>query len=369
MKEGTRNFMVGLFVLASLSLLAILMVWFGETPSWLQRGEWNLRILGVREIRGIGEGTPALMNGVEIGRVSGLGFEDRNRPGRGVVIALRIKQRFAVPRGASAKVYGATLGIGTGRIQIVLPAQETEPLEKDGFAVIPGEMANMLAEVIPADFTTSIQRAFERFSDLATAARPAAENLSRLIEPRPVASLEAPDAKELALTANLSTAIERFDVLVGNVNSVLGDPAVQADLKSVAGDLRAAAEGLKETVDVWKQESRKLSTHLNDGVSRTDRNLQTLLEKLIAVADRLDASAKDVNVVTGRVAAGQGSIGLMVHDPRLYEAATLSFDRMSELLATINRIAGKIEQDGYITVGQKTVVGTFTKDFPVGAGD
>ncbi|MCH8966093.1 MAG: hypothetical protein IID43_00300, partial [Planctomycetes bacterium] len=56
MKEGTRNLLVGVFVIAAIGALGILMVWFGETPSWLRRSDWTLKIAGVRDLRGVGEG-------------------------------------------------------------------------------------------------------------------------------------------------------------------------------------------------------------------------------------------------------------------------------------------------------------------------
>ena len=55
----------------------------------------------------------------------------------------------------------------------------------------------------------------------------------------------------------------------------------------------------------------------------------------------------------------------LARDERLYEAAVLTFDRLGELVSTLQRIAGKIERDGYITIGQATPVGTVTKDFPL----
>ena len=50
MNERMRNFLVGLFVVASLTVLGVLMVWFGETPSWLPSSEWDLRITGVSDL-------------------------------------------------------------------------------------------------------------------------------------------------------------------------------------------------------------------------------------------------------------------------------------------------------------------------------
>lgn len=366
MKEYTRNFMVGVFAFSALTALGVLMVWFGETPSWLQRSEWTLKIMGVKDIRGIGEGSPVLMGGVEIGRIIGLGFQNPDRPDRGVVVLARIKKRFSVPLGSIARVYGSMLGIGTGRVHILVPSEEVEPLSKDGTAIIPGEMASMLADVLPPDFANSFQRTVDNIGNLAASATPVADNLEQLLSRRTVMSVDEPGAADRGVTPNLSTAVERLDALLANLNVVLGDVNVQGDVKAVATNLRSASEDLKQTVTLWKTESQRISDNVNEGVDRTEDQLHRALMNFTDLADRLDRVAGNLDTITTRIAEGQGTAGKLVNDPRLYEAATLSFDRLSELLGTINRIAGKIEEDGYITVGQRTVVGTLTKDLPVG---
>ncbi|MEK6677025.1 MAG: MlaD family protein [Planctomycetota bacterium] len=366
MKETTRNMMVGIFVLSSLTILGILMIWFGETPRWIQRGEWPLKIIGINEIRGIEEGSPVSMSGVEIGRVSSLTFEKSTHPGRGVIINTRIRTRYSVPQGSVARIYGAMLGLGTGEINIIVPAVETPPFDKSGTALITGQMASVVREVLSEDFFASFIRTIDHFGNFAQAAKPAAENLSKLLEQRTVTSVDEPGAADRGMTPNLSTAVERLDRLVAHANEVLGDPQVKDNLKSVAGDLRQASGDLRKTVELWQTETRKLSDNLNSGIIRTDDGIQNVLGKLVSVADRLDGTAKNLHEASNQVADGSGTIGRLVKDPRLYEAAVLTFERLSEFVSTINRIAGKIEEDGYITLGQKTIVGTPTKNFPVG---
>ena len=92
MKEGSRNLLVGVFVLSSFAVLGVLMTWFGEAPSWLGGSEWELRITDVAELSGVAEGSPVHLNGVEIGRVKRLEFEDPGRPGLGVVVVAGIRK-------------------------------------------------------------------------------------------------------------------------------------------------------------------------------------------------------------------------------------------------------------------------------------
>ena len=352
MREASRNLWVGLFVMISLGALGVLMVWFGEAPSWLGVGDWELKITGVRDLSGVGEGSSVTLNGVEIGRVQNLDFENRQRPDLGVVIIARIQEAYAVPRGAHAKVYGATLGIGSGHIAIVVEPGTSADLLPKTDASIPGEMTSVLGEVVTKEMVDSVERTITHFGDLTREWTPVGTNLAELIEPRTVEQVGQPGAREKGISPNVSTVFERIDRLVENINTVLGDEAVQQDVKAAVGDLKEATEQLKATVSLWKTESQRLSDNVNEGVDKTEANLDRLFDELIEVVGSLDQSAKSLAQITNAVSAGDGTAGMIVRDERLYESAVLALERFSESMATLQRILGKVEEDGYITVGQ-----------------
>jgi len=367
MEDTSRNLFVGLFVVAALAVLGLLMVWFGETPVWLGRAEWELRIVGVRDLSGIEEGSPVTLSGVQIGRVNVIEFEDAQRPDYGVRIVTRIKRDFSVPHGASARVYGAVLGLGMGHVDIVVePGVKAPPLPTDGTAMIRGEMHSIVRELIRQDLVDSLERTIRHIGDLAASATPVADNLALLIEQRTVADTTRPGATERGITPNLTTAIERVDQLVANVNTILGDENVQGDVKEAVGDLKAATEELRETIALWRTESQRIADNVNNGIDHTEEHVGQSFARLDELLVNLDSAATSLADVMRDVAAGKGTAGLLARDERLYEAAVLSLERLSELIATLQRIATKIEDDGYITLGKATPVGTFTKDFPVG---
>lgn len=363
MKETGRNALVGLFVLGSLASLATLMVMFGEKPTWLGGQQWNLKITGLREIRGINEGVAVFMNGVEIGRVERLEFRIPERPGLGVVVICKIKERYSVPARATAKLYGAALGFGTGSVHIVVdPNLDMAPLPKDG-ATIPGEAASLFGEIITKEFTDSFQRTVDHIGNLASRATPVMEHLDVLLQQRSIADVDKPQAD---VVANVSTMVERLDRFVADMDVVIGDKTVQEDVRAAVHDMKAAAENLRKTAETWNRESERLSANLNEGIDKTEANLDRSFERLSSVLENLDDSTKRLSVIMDGVAKGEGTAGMLARDPRLYEEAVLALQRLSDLLASIRRISGKIEQDGYITIGQSTGVGTFTKEFPVG---
>jgi ABC-type transporter Mla subunit MlaD len=365
MKEGTRNLLVGLFVILSLIVLGVLMVWFGETPSWLASSEWTLRIAGVQQLSGIDEGCPVYLNGVQIGRVGTLEFENANHPGQGVVILTRIKRQYSVPQGSFAKVYGATLGIGMGHIDVVVgPDRSAKPLDTE-LAEIRGEMHSIIGELVSREMVDSVERTIAHIGTLAEAAEPVANNLATLLEQRTVADVSQPGAAERGMTANIATVVERIDTLTAHLNEVLGDENVQKDVKEAVGDLRAAAEEFRQTAIQWNTETRRISDSVNSGLEETRSDLRQSFVALNEVLENLNNASRDAARVLHSAAAEDGTAGLLARDARLYEAAVLSLERLAELLASLQRITGKIERDGYITIGQTTPVGTFTKDFPI----
>ena len=365
MTDAARNFWVGAFVVVSGIVLATLMAWFGETPEWLGGNEWTLKIVGVRELRGIQPGSPVGLNGVEIGRVKALEFIDPKRPDRGATIVTRINDKYSIPQGAFAKVYGATLGIGTGHIDILVePGTGEYQLLPRKDAQITGEMRSIVNELITKDMIDTVQRTITNFGNFADAATPVAANLAALLEQRPVEKVSEPGSK---LTANVATVVERIDQLVANLNVVLGDVNVQGDLKAVVHDLKTATTELRETMELWRTSSQKIADNLNTGIDKTEENLDRSFVKLNELLDNLDAGAKSLATSLQVVAEGRGTAGLLVRDERLYEAALLSIQRFGEAMATAERILSKFESDGYITLATPSSL-PFTKKIPIPAG-
>ncbi|MCH8148541.1 MAG: MCE family protein [Planctomycetes bacterium] len=367
MREASRNLWVGLFVIISFGALGVLMVWFGEAPAWLGVGDWTLKVTGVHDLSGVSAGSSVTLNGVVIGRVQSLDFENRQRPDLGVVIIARIQEAYTVPRGAHAKVYGATLGIGTGHVAIVVEPGTSAGLLPTTGASIPGEMRSVLGEVVTREMVDAIQRSITHVGELTREWTPVGTNLASLIEPRTVEQVSRPGAAEKGLSPNVSTVFERIDQLVKNINAVLGDEALQEDVRAAVGDLKDATEELKSTVSLWKTESQRLSDNVNEGIDKTEANLDRLFDRLIDVAGSLDTSAKSLAQIANAISAGEGTAGLIVRDERLYESAVLALERFSESMATLQRYLGKVEEDGYIIVG-KAPSGVLRKKFPIPEG-
>lgn len=364
MNETRRNILVGLFVVASIAVLSTLMIWFGEAPEWLVSNEWQLRIVGVQDLRGIDEASPVKLNGVEIGRVKEIDFIDPERPDKGVVILAGIRNPYRVPESAVARVYGATLGIGSGHIDLVAEQGESiTPLPVDS-ATVRGEMRNILGEIVTPELIGSVEATFTNVANLAEATTPVMKNAAELLERRPISDV---DREEADVAANISTVVERIDVLTANLNEVLGDETVQADVKGAVRDLQDAASAFRETVLSLRDETNKLAGNLNKTLETTDTRLDRTFEDIDTAVNELNRAARSLTSVLSAVSEGEGTAGLLVRDDRLYEAAVLAAQRLEEVLLNLKIITGKIRDDGYITVGQAPS-GLLKKNFETPGG-
>jgi len=350
MSEVARNFWVGLFVIAGFTMLAILMAWFGETPSWLGGNEWELNVTHVTNLSGIGEGSPVQLNGVKIGRVKRLEFEDLKHPELGVRVVTGIENTYSIPIGSTARVYGATLGIGSGHIEIiVVPGTSSGSMVRKN-ASIPGEMRSIIGEMISKDMVDNVNRAFVNIGNLTEQWAPVGTNLSGLLESRTVAQTGDPGAAADGLTPNLSTAIERIDRLVANLNAVLGDDALQGDVKIAVRDLRDASGALKDTMMLWKKQSERITSNVNEGITKLEDDLNQSFDKLNDVLENLSKGATSLAAVLAQVEQGKGTAGLLASDDRLYEAAVLSLQRFADVMLDVKVVTQQIKEDGYIPI-------------------
>jgi hypothetical protein len=224
-------------------------------------------------------------------------------------------------------------------------------------------MRSVIGELINKEMVNSVERTIRQIGDLSAAAAPVATNLALLVEQRNIASTRAPGGKD----PNLSTVIERIDQLIANVNAVLGDEDVQGDVKAVIGDLKKAGGELRDMMALWQRESRRISDNANAGIDRTEENLERSFAKLNDLLDHLDDAATGLARVMHDASEGKGTMGLLARDDRLYESGVLAMERLADLIGTLQRVFGKIEQDGHFTVDIPTALGAVRREIPISA--
>lgn len=362
MSETRRNVMVGAFVLLGLAAAASLMVMFGEQPTWFGEAEYEVAIR-IGYVTGVQEGTPINMNGVEVGRVGRLEFRNPKRPDRGVSVVALIKNRYIVPQGTSAKIYVSPIGLGSTRVELLVPDTDSPALPQVG-AVIPGEMANVLEDIISPTMLSTLERTARQIGDFAEELTPVATDLHQILERRPMADVDQPDAEMRQITANLYTAIQRFDQTLKHFNDVLGDPEVQSGLRDFVINMEAVSEDAKTTFATLRQTSTELrddvdriSGKFEGAVDRASVRIDTIGEGIMPVLDNSAKLTATLNQAAQDLAEGNGTAGRLLRDARLYEAMLITLERIQDLVESLGRLAARFERQGYVEIKAHTAIG------------
>jgi len=117
------------------------------------------------------------------------------------------------------------------------------------------------------------------------------------------------------LAARLSGSMSRLETLLGQLEAgegtlaaLIGDPQMKAEVVETLGSLRSAVEGADRIVAEFHDNEGLLQRFLSDEAFAAEitGNLKELIENL--------------NLVSGKLEAGDGTLGLMISDPELYQA-------------------------------------------------
>lgn len=340
MTDRNRNALIGLFALGGMFCLATLIVLFGESRGLFQR-EYVIRAkFDSQRSLGVRQGTEVNLVGVWVGTVGSVELVDMAVPSKGLFVQLWVDQKFSVPRGSIAKVAIPLMGQPVVNITPPVTDEALPSLPHDGEAEIRGIVVNPLESIIDPKLMATIDKTTGQLGELASALTPAAKAITGLLEERTIEQVEGPGAAVKGMTANLYTAVQRLHSVLKHFDTVLGDPAVQSNVKLALDNFRTASESAKLAVEdfrLFSTDMRKLAGSAQGTMSKLDETVLTTRGHIDALGTRLTASADKLSqlidyfmTVGQSLAEGQGSAGMLLRDPKLYD----------ELLLTIQRLGG-----------------------------
>lgn len=361
MEEMRRNTLVGVFMVVGFSAMAWLMTSFGEIPALFGSVEHDLVIL-VENPRGIGDGTPIYLSGVQIGRVKELRFKDQSHPDRGVEIIGAVRKDIVIPRTVTAIVQPSGMGLGRGRIDLTVPEGAASPLEKGG--KIHGTMGSPWGDMIPDTLMDTIDQTVAQFGGFMKSLTPVANDLHDLLEIHPTANVDAPTGDKQRLTANISTVVERIDQTLKMFNDTFGDPLVRkgwlklfADIDHIGNDIRETAENIKTASVELRASLQSIGAKLEAGIVDTRERINEIAGEMRPILQHTSRLMASLMRIADAMQRGEGSAGMFMRDPRLYESLLMTSERLEELANTLRRIFRRFELEGAISVDIGTLLG------------
>jgi phospholipid/cholesterol/gamma-HCH transport system substrate-binding protein len=384
MNDQAIRFRFGIFVLASIILLAVLTILFGGFPSYFKRTDTYKIVF--TNAQGVAPGTPVRRSGVRIGEVRTVALD--NATGE-VQVEIRIDDKYSLRKGDRPTLQQGLLG-GDATIAFLPPEDKKldDPTPVEPGAVIKG--------VVPADAGALMQKT----ADLVQPAQEAVGEVKKVMESinkltplvketleefREVGKMAKQVAPEVQKTAEeirllskttretipeLKRTNEEIQVTVRTWGRVgeRTDVLLKTNEEKIVRSIERMEEALKRVNVLLSDENQKLVQdtlkNFNSSSKQIDSTLKkadgaidefqkamkplgekgpTILKNVDEAADNLNRTLKDVRELMQAVARGDGTIQRLVTDPALYNNLNDSAAMVTKILPRLDRVLQDME--------------------------
>jgi len=379
----TRRFRFGIFVLATLILLAVLVMLFGGVPGYFAASDPYTII--VDNAQGITPGTPVRRSGVKIGEVRSVELD--NATGK-VTLAIQVQRSFTIRKSDRPTVLRGLLGGDTtidfvppedakadltpmppgAVMQGVTPAEAGELVQKTGDLIPPAkdalvEMQKVLQKI--DRMAPLLEDALKEFRDVAQVTRQIAPDIKKSSEEFQLTARvwgKLGERADVFLQTNepkLIKSIDQVEEATRRVNQVLSDEN-QKNLSATLKNSRVASEqfeSIAKNTDEMTKQGRITLKNLNDVVLKADDVFSNLQKVTKPFSDRtpiimknLDDSTTNLNKMlidfrdlTRDIARSEGTLQKLITDPSLYNNLNDSALMVQKILPRLDRILSDVE--------------------------
>ena len=398
MNDQALRFRFGIFVLASLILLAVLTILFGGFPNYFKRSETYTLILD--NAQGVAPGTPVRRSGVRIGEVRSLALD--NDTGK-VHVILRIDEKYFIRKGDRPTLQQGLLG-GDASIALLPPddPKQDDPTPLPAGAIVKGVtpldagtiMQKTASLIQPAQeavveirnvfqainkMTPAVEETLKGFREVGQMARTVGPDLQKTSEEiRHLSKVSREAVPEIQATARtwgkvgervdvllkineekLTKSVDRADEALKRINDLFGDEnqkLVRDTLKNVRNGTDQLEGLAKETSELLK-DSRVTVKQLNSTLKRADDTLIDLQRTMKPFSDKgagmfknfdessenLNRTLKDLRELIQIVARSDGTVQRLLSDPSLYNNINDSAIMVTKILPRMDRMLRDME--------------------------
>ncbi len=406
MNEQSMRFRIGVFVLAALILLLVLVTLFGGFPALFRRTDQYTVVFD--DASGVSTGTPVRRSGVRIGEVDKVELDDASGKVR---VTLLIDKPHPLYQSDQAVLVHGLLGGDTsidfvpqrGKGAQVKPEPVPENTEFLGTTQANvATLLNQTSEMVPTTqetlnqmratlqrfekMTPLMEETMREYRDLGKAAREAVPDLRRTNdEVRELAKAARETIPELRRTGeeiqvtarNWGKLGERLDVLVQtnqdklvktleNLNDTIVRVGTvfneenQRNLNATLKNVRAGSnhlESISKNTDELIRESRQTLRRVNDSVTQAEQvlsNLQhatkplaersgSVMKNLDESTDKFNKALTEVRELLRAIGQGDGSLRRFVADPELYNNLNQAACLLTRVLPRLDHILRDVQ--------------------------
>lgn len=257
-------------------------------------------------VDGLVVSNPVMVNGFKIGRVSKTTLMDNGK----IRTEFKIKKEYKIPSNTIARI--SSDGFLGGKI-IVFELGNSKTYAKDGDPLQSDVQANLLQKVEPLQ--KKIEDLVERLDSVLFAVNTALdEEFQR-------------DFK--SSLRSISISLKNVEKITTDVEGLMGSERER--LARIMQNLESITHNFKNNGDKINQIMANLD-HLSSDLSKTE---------IKATVDNAYQAMKDVQEITDKINKGEGSLGLLLNDDKLYDNLSRTSASLDELVQDLKTNPGK----------------------------
>jgi phospholipid/cholesterol/gamma-HCH transport system substrate-binding protein len=335
MDERTVQFRVGVMVLATLIILAILLLLFGDLPS-LVKGTYTVHF-AFPQAPGVSVDTPVRVNGILIGRVREVQLDDKV----GVLVSAKIEEKYNLYKNQMGKIGGSLLGDAV--IEIVA---DPEPKPRD--KVRDGDTMSGIVAKDPFQALTNLEG---QVSIAVTSIDKAAKSLTTTSEEigslaaRANKFLSTNDTQISTIIADTHATIVQLRTAIANADAFINDPVMKQNLQKTVNEMPVVLNQLTETIGGLKTTMMAADRNLNnlEGITKPlGERGPALIASVDRAAKQLDTVLTELSGFTRQLTSSQGTFSKLVNDTALYDSVSQTVNNVNELSRDLKPIIADV---------------------------
>jgi phospholipid/cholesterol/gamma-HCH transport system substrate-binding protein len=329
MSERQLQFRVGVFVIAAMVATVMMIFQFGNLQNRL-RPKYRIAIR-FRSAVGISVGTPIRRNGVLIGSVTGVDFDDKSG---GLVVHTEIRDGVRLWPDGHVRLVSSLLGDSAVEFT---PGRSSKAL-KDG-DVVEGESAidplNMVGRM-----EQNVSTVIESFEKTSREWQTVGHNLNQMLETNQ-GSLHDVVARAADALTQVTHTMKVMDETLEATSRLVADPQTQENLRRTLAALPYLTSETQKTVSAVRGAVQKMDENLGNLSALTG----PLSKRGVTLATHLENTLSNLELLTDQIAqfskvlnSGDGSIRKLAADPDLYVNLNRSAQSAALLLQNLQPI-------------------------------
>ncbi|HEV8069894.1 MAG TPA: MlaD family protein [Planctomycetaceae bacterium] len=329
MTERQLQFRVGLFVSLALASIAALIFQFGEIQRYL-RPKYTVNIR-FKAASGIAVSTPVRRNGVLIGSVTAVHFDDENG---GLIVRASIKDGVRLWPDGRVRLVSSLLG--DSAIEF-LPGKSKQAL-KDGDTVEAEPAVDPLNVV--ARMEQNVALLIDSFQQTSHEWQTVGHNLNSVLQTNQ-GNLHTVVARAAEALTEVAHTMKTVDQTLQDASRLIGDPQTQENLRKTMNALPVLADETQRTVAAVRVAVQKMDenlSNLNAVTAPLAKNGVTLATRIENTLANVETLSEELTQFAKMVNSPEGTIHKLAADPQLYVNLNRSAESASMLLRNLEPV-------------------------------